>query len=48
MRRDSSAYSVSVNGRTAFVRVGIRNGRNHLTTAPDSYSPNNLDDLPDC
>lgn len=31
-----------------FVRVRRRDGRNHLTTNADGYSPNNRDDLPDC
>jgi hypothetical protein len=48
IRRDAAAYYVSVNGRTVYVRVGVRNGRDYLTTSPDSYSPNNLDDLPNC
>lgn len=48
IQRESRAYFVSTNGRTVYVRVGVRNGRNYLTTAPDDYSPNNLDDLPNC
>jgi len=48
IRRDPRAYFVSVRGRTVYVRVGTRNGRDYLTTAPDGYSPNNLDDLPNC
>lgn len=48
VRRDSSAHYVSVGGRTVYVRVGTRNGRDYLTTAPDNYSPNNLDSLPNC
>lgn len=48
IRRDSGAYWVSVGGRVVYVRVGTRNGRDYLTTSADSYSPNNLDDLPDC
>ncbi|WP_368499995.1 DUF3892 domain-containing protein [Herbiconiux sp. A18JL235] len=46
--RDPQAYFVSVNGRTVYVRVGSRNGRQYLTTSSDGYSPNNLDDLDDC
>lgn len=48
IRRDSAAYYVSVGGRTVYVRVGTRNGRDYLTTNADGYRPNNLDDLPDC
>ncbi|MGE9808492.1 DUF3892 domain-containing protein [Janibacter sp. G1551] len=48
IRRDATAYYVSVGGRTVYVKVGTRNGRDYLTTSADSYSPNNLDDLPDC
>ena len=45
---DSTYYYVSVGGRTVYVRVGTRNGKDYLTTSADGYSPNNLDDLPDC
>lgn len=45
---DSSAYYVSVAGRTVYVRVRTRNGADYLTTSADGYVPNNLDDLPDC
>lgn len=48
IRRHSMAYYVAVNGRAVYVRVGTRNGRDYLTTAADSYSPNNLDNLPNC
>lgn len=48
IRNDSSAYYVSVSGQTVYVRVGTRNGRDYLTTSPDGYSPNNLDNLPNC
>lgn len=48
IQRVRTAYFVSVGGRTVYVRVGSRNGRPYLTTAPDGYSPNNLDNLPDC
>ena len=48
VHRDPHAYYVSVNGRSVYVRVGKRNGVAYLTTAPDNYSPNNLDSLPDC
>lgn len=48
IRRDSSAYYVSVDNRTVWVRIGQRNGRDYLTTSADGYSPNNLDDLDDC
>ncbi|WP_223627274.1 DUF3892 domain-containing protein [Microbacterium sp. EST19A] len=48
VRRSASAYYVSVNGRTVHVRIGSRNGRDYLTTAPDNYGANNLDNLPDC
>lgn len=48
IRRDPSAYYVSVGGRTVYVHVGTRNGRDYLTTSADGYSPNNLDNLFDC
>lgn len=48
VKRDPSYYYVSVGGRTVYVRVATRNGRDYLTTNPDGYKPNNLDDLPDC
>lgn len=48
IRRSASAYYVSVNGRTVYVRIGSRNSRDYLTTAPDSYGANNLDNLPNC
>lgn len=48
IRAGAQRYYVSVGGREANVRVGTRNGRDHLTTSPDGYSPNNLDDLADC
>ncbi|APF32858.1 DUF3892 domain-containing protein [Microbacterium paludicola] len=42
------SYYVSVNGRQVMVGARIRNGAYYLTTAPDGYKPNNLDDLRDC
>lgn len=48
IRTGAQRYYVSVNGREVNVRVGARNGKDYLTTSPDGYSPNNLDDLPDC
>ena len=41
-------YYTEVNGRRANVRVVTVNGVQHLTTNPDGYKPNNLDNLPDC
>lgn len=48
IRTGAQRYYVSVGGREVNVRVGTRNGKDYLTTSPDGYSPNNLDDLPDC
>lgn len=45
---DSWAYYVAVNRRNVYVRVGNRGGVPYLTTNPDGYRPNNLDDLPNC
>lgn len=45
---DRQAYSVSVGGRTTYVRVGTRKGIDYLTTNADDYGPNNLDNLDDC
>lgn len=41
-------YSVTVGSRTTYVRVAIKSGNYYLTTNPDGFTPNNLDDLPDC
>lgn len=41
-------YYTSVGGRQAVVQVRQRNGKDYLTTAADGYSPNNLDNLPNC
>lgn len=48
MRTASHRYYVLVGGREVDVRVGSRNGSPYLTTSPDGFSPNNLDDLPTC
>jgi hypothetical protein len=45
---DKWAYFVSQGGRTVYVRTAVRNGKPYLTTNPDSFKPNNLDDLRDC
>lgn len=44
-RRECVYY---VENPRAVVRVGRRNGRPYLTTAPDGVGRNNLDNLPDC
>lgn len=43
-------YAVSVHGREVevIVRRHSQTGMKYLTTSPDGYSPNNLDDLPNC
>lgn len=46
--RDESAYFVSQGGRRVYVRTAARNGKPYLTTNPDAFKPNNLDDLQDC
>lgn len=48
LRTGLNSYFVSVNGRSVYVRIGTRRGRPYLTTAPDDYSPNNLDNLENC
>ena len=48
IRSNASYYYVSVGGRNVNVLVKQRAGRDYLTTSADGYSPNNLDDLPDC
>lgn len=48
IRRDATAYYVSVAGRRVYVKVRTRNGNDYLTTNPDGFKPNNLDDLDDC
>ncbi|GAA1786604.1 DUF3892 domain-containing protein [Leucobacter iarius] len=48
IKLNPAAYLVSVGGRSVYVKVGRRNGGDYLTTAADSYSPNNLDNMPDC
>lgn len=45
---DSSAYFVSVGGRTVWVIVATHNGRKYLKTPPDDYRPDNLLSLPEC
>lgn len=42
---NSRFYYVRVNGREVYVRAVLRDGSYYLTTSPDGYSPNNLDDL---
>lgn len=39
---------VSVGGRQVHVHALTTNGYKYLHTSPDGYSPNNLDNLPDC
>ena len=41
-------YYTLVGSREAQVYVKSRAGRKFLTTSPDGYGPNNLDNLPDC
>lgn len=41
-------YYTNVGGLPANIRVVTVNGIQHLTTHPDGYKPNNLDNLPDC
>lgn len=48
IRANSLAYSVNARGAVTYVRVGVRNGSEYLTTAADGHALNNLDNLPDC
>ncbi|EPZ52543.1 PF13031 family protein [Bacteriovorax sp. BAL6_X] len=41
-------YFVNVNGKKVDVLVKSNGGSEYLTTAPDNYSSNNLDNLPPC
>ena len=48
-RPPTHTYYTNVGGRRANVRVYTdRRGVQHLTTNPDAYKPNNLDNLPNC
>ncbi len=48
VKKDSSSYFTSVNGKSAWVVVGIHKGREYLKTQNDGYSPDNLLSLPEC
>ncbi|MFG1486108.1 DUF3892 domain-containing protein [Halobacteriovorax sp. RZ-2] len=42
------SYFVNVGGNKVDVLVKSNGGSEYLTTAPDNYSSNNLDNLPPC
>ncbi|MGH6889411.1 MAG: DUF3892 domain-containing protein [Rhizomicrobium sp.] len=48
VKRDSTSYYVSVNGRTVWVVVAKHNGREYLKTESDDYRPDNLLALDEC
>ena len=45
---DSTAYYVSLDGRSVWVIVATRNGRKYLTTVADGATCDNLLRLPEC
>ncbi|WP_040314180.1 DUF3892 domain-containing protein [Bacteriovorax sp. BAL6_X] len=48
IKSGSYAYFVKVGGNKVDVLVKSNGGSEYLTTAPDNYSSNNLDNLPPC
>lgn len=48
VERDSTAYYVSVSGRSVWVIVATHGGRKYLKTTADGYEPNNLLSLAEC
>ena len=48
VKRDSQAYYTSVDGKSVWVVIGTRNGREYLKTEADSYTKDNLLALPEC
>ena len=48
VKRDPTSYYTEVNGKKAWVVVGIHKGREYLKTQNDGYSPDNLLSLPEC
>ena len=48
VKRDSSSYYTSANGKSVWVIVAKHDGREYLITQNDGYSPDNLLALPEC
>ena len=48
IKQDPTSYYVAEETPSVYVKVGIRNGVEYLTTYADGHSRNNLDNLPDC
>lgn len=48
VKRDSSAYQVTEQGKTVWVIVKKHDGRDYLKTENDRFLPDNLLSLPEC
>lgn len=46
--KSGESFHVLVQGRQVEVIAKAREGKKYLTTNPDGFKPNNLDELPNC
>ena len=48
VKRNATAYYVTEQGRSVWVKVAVHDGREYLKTQTDRFLPDNLLSLPEC